>query len=422
MSKLKKIKKILIIDDEISILESISEILIANQYQTIIYQNPTEVLPFLRRETVDLILLDIWMPEMDGHNLLKIIRYENPSLPIIIMSGHANITTSIEVTKSGADEFLEKPFNSQMLLNKVSKLLKKNITVDKDIELDIPVTLSNTIKQRTIAKSVVLKGKGLHTGVNTGIILSPMPVDSGIVFEDIPSEISFHASIAYASKENFYSTDLNIDNISLKVVEHLLATLNIYDITNVKIKASQEIPIMDGSALPFCDIIQEAGIEEQDKYSHVLAIDKTYKFVDPENEELWIKIEPYNGLIIGYTLELPKVFGKQIYQVDLSKNKATTFYQEIACCRTFGFVSEAKKLQEMGLAKGADLTNLLLLDDNKVINTKLQYNNEFARHKIIDIIGDLSLLRCPIRGKITAQRTGHRHNIALAKVIAGLFN
>ena len=417
----KKIKKILIIDDEVSILESISETLHNNNYETIIYQNPTEVISFLRREMVDLILLDIWMPEMDGHNLLKIIRYDNPSLPIIIMSGHANIMASIEITKSGADCFLEKPFNSQTLLNTVGKFLKKNIDTDENVELNIPVVYEESKKQKTIEKSVVLKGKGLHTGVSTGIILSAMPPNSGIVIEDIPSGISFNASISYVNKENFYSTDLNANDVNLKVIEHLLASLNIYDITNVKIKVNQEIPIMDGSALPFCDIIKEAGVVEQDENRQILAIDKTYKFVDPDQEDLWIQIEPYDGLVVDYTLELSQVFGEQRCYIDLSQsNKEKIFYDEIARCRTFGFVSEAKKLQEMGLAKGADLTNLLLLDDDKVVNTKLQYENEFARHKVIDIIGDLSLLGCEIRGKITAQKTGHRHNTALAKMIAGI--
>lgn len=411
-------KKILIVDDEVDILSTMKDILSKYNYDVTICSEPKKVDSLLKKDVFDLIFLDIWMPEMDGYEVLKKVKNHNSDIPIVIISGHANVSTSVEMLKKGANDFIEKPFNTEHLLMKIRNLLKENtFNVDKKKEISIPLYYNKNTKQKTIQKNVLLKGKGLHSGENTGIILTAAPVSSGIIFEDISSGNNIQACITNVAKSNFYSTNLIKNGMPIKVVEHLLSTLQIYGITNVFIKCNKEIPIMDGCARNFCDMLQEAGITEQEENYPILKITKQYKYQDPQNKEKWILIKPYDGLKISYTLQFPEKFSEQYYSIDLSKNKQEIFYHEISNCQTFGFIEEAKEMQKSGLARGADLDNLLLLSSEEVVNKKLNYENEFARHKVIDILGDLSLLRCEIQGEIIGHQTGHRHNIALAKKI-----
>lgn len=412
-------KKILIIDDEKDILSAMQDILSKYDYDISTCSDPKKVKSIVESQGFDLIFLDIWMPEMDGYEVLQQIKNYDASIPIIIISGHANVSTSVEMLKKGAYDFIEKPFNSEYLLIKIRNLLKENIADFKEKKVNAtPFYYTKQVKQRTIKKNVLLKGKGLHSGENTGIILSSAPSNTGILFEDISSNSVIKACLSNVADSNFYSTNLIKNGIFLKVVEHILSALQIYGITNVHIKCNKEIPIMDGCARNFCDMLEEAGFVEQEAEYPILKIKQEYKYQDPIHQDKWILIKPYDGLKISYTLKFPKKFSTQYYSVDLSENKEKKFYDEISNCQTFGFIEEAKEMQKSGLARGADLDNLLLLSSEEVVNKELNYENEFARHKVIDILGDLSLLRCKIEGEIIANQTGHRHNIALAKKIS----
>ena len=412
-------KNILIVDDEQKIQNSIELVLSDNGFRAFCCVNPQNCFELVNNHAFDLVLLDIWMPNMDGVQVLKQLKKNNPNLPVIVISGHVNLTSNFELAKLGANDFLEKPFSSDSLIHRVSKVLNINANENQLSSKSfnkINFLLKETGEyQKTIKKSTVIKGKGLHSGTNTGIILSPSPVDSGILFEDIAT-----GNIILTQLENVnstsYSTNLKSGDFSLSVVEHLLATLNIYGVSNISIKVNSEIPILDGSAIEFCRLIEESGIETQSKKKKIIHLDKAYSYTDPDDLSKKITIEPFDGLCVDYFFELPS-FGEQHFVGDFSNNHIERFKKEIAPARTFGFMDELKSLQKAGLGQGGDMSNFLLVDDNRVLNQNLRFEDEFARHKVLDILGDLMLAGYEVQGKITGRKTGHRHNIQLIKSI-----
>lgn len=265
--------------------------------------------------------------------------------------------------------------------------------------------------QRTLQRSVVLCGQGLHSGIKTGLILSPLPPDMGIVFEDISTGETVKAHIDNVESTE-YATTLKKNFTSIKTIEHIMAVLHMYRITNLLIKIGDEVPIMDGSARDFCELIEDGGIEEQMVDLNEIVINKEYSI---KKGNKFITITPSKNFEIKYKFQLGGPLKEQ--EFSFLHNGKENFKKEIAPARTFGFLKEYEKLEEMGLASGGRLSNVILLDDEKVINTDLRFPNEFARHKILDIIGDLYLLGKPIRGRINACMTGHAENIALLKNI-----
>lgn len=416
-------KKILIIDDEQAILSSLSRLLNNHGYSVRCLEDASHVLGELKAAQPDLIMLDLWMPEPDGYTVLKKIRSLKQKIPIIVMSGHASVTLSSETVKRGADDFIEKPFSSDALLYKLRSLLNKKQPIhQQQSETLIKKNLLNLkIPQRTLAKNIVAKGTALHSGHNTGIILQPFLEDGGIIFEDISTNNIIKANVQNVLADAYAVTLSDSQGFHIKLIEHLLAALHIYGIDNLKVKVSGEIPIFDGSALPFCKLIEDGGVKEQASNKKVLVLKKKIRIVDASDSTKTLEAEPYDGLHISYLLRLPQNFGDQYYQLDFGQEQQSSridiFKKEIAPCRTFGFLEETRNLQSSGMARGATLGNAVLLDEGRVINAKLRYKNELARHKIIDILGDLYLLGVPLRAKITARGTGHRHNIALVKKI-----
>lgn len=270
--------------------------------------------------------------------------------------------------------------------------------------------LQKHASQKTLKRSVVLCGQGLHSGTKTGLILSPLPPDSGIVFCDISTGESITAHLDYVSSTD-YSTSLRKDKKVVRTIEHIMAVLHMYQINNLLIKMGDEAPIMDGSAIDFCELIEDGGIEEQEVSCKEIVIDKVYSVNVSANNGKSISIEPAETLMVDYTLDYPPPIGCQKFFFKFSGTDY--FKREIAPARTFGFLKDYEKLEEMGLASGGRLNNVILVDDEKVINTSLRFSDEFVRHKILDIIGDFYLLGRFIKGKITARMTGHRENIAL---------
>ncbi|MBI5184943.1 MAG: UDP-3-O-[3-hydroxymyristoyl] N-acetylglucosamine deacetylase [Nitrospinae bacterium] len=268
--------------------------------------------------------------------------------------------------------------------------------------------------QKTLKRSVVLCGQGLHSGIKTGLILSPLPPDSGIVFCDISTGETIRAHLDYVDSTDF-ATGLRKGKKVVRTIEHILAVLHMYRINNLLIKMGDEVPIMDGSASDFCGLVEDGGLEEQDVFCEELVIDKVYEAAFAETNGKSISIGPAESLSIHYTLEYPAPIGRQEFLFESAGKEY--FKNEIAPARTFGFLKDYGKLEEMGLASGGRLSNLILLDDGKVLNTALRFPDEFVRHKILDILGDIYLLGRPVRGKITARMTGHRENIALLRMI-----
>jgi len=250
--------------------------------------------------------------------------------------------------------------------------------------------------------------------LKTGLMLLPLPPNSGILFGNIYDEHTVPGKLMYV-EETDYATSLRKGRITAKTIEHFMAVLHAYGINNLLVKMNEEIPIMDGSALDFCKIIEEAGIEEQDEELAELVIERRYSLgeIDPDNKH--ISIEPSDYFGVRYVLNYPPPIGQQEYTFIMRDEAA--FKEEIAPARTFGFLKDIKSLTKMGLIEGGRLHNVILLDEGRVMNTTLRFPDEFVRHKILDIIGDFYLFNQPIKGWITANMTGHSDNIALLREI-----
>jgi UDP-3-O-acyl N-acetylglucosamine deacetylase len=169
---------------------------------------------------------------------------------------------------------------------------------------------------------------------------------------------------------------------------------------------------MDGSALEFCKIIEEAGVEEQEERVEELVIDRRLEIVH-RNKSL--VVEPADNFSVHYFLDYPSPIGQQ--SLDFTLENEETFKDQIAPARTFGFIKDVEMLERMGMGEGGRLHNFILVDDEKIVNTELRFPDEFVRHKILDLMGDFYLLNRPVRGKVTARLTGHTENIALLKKI-----
>jgi UDP-3-O-[3-hydroxymyristoyl] N-acetylglucosamine deacetylase len=421
-------KTILVVDDEDGVRESVREVLIDEGYRVLDTSDGAQVLKIIRDERPELVLLDIWMPQMDGIGLLKEIKAQEPDIHVVMVSGHGNIHTAVTATKFGAFDFIEKPVSLEGLLSTVQRALgempempsadeKKQDGQTRKSRAGQPAlsksgAVVQTTQQRTLKKSVVLSGQGLHSGVKTGLILHPLPPNSGVVFTGISGDVTVPAHLDYVGSTG-YATSLRSKDYAIGTVEHLLAVLHSYGITNLLIKVQGEIPILDGSALEFCHAIDEAGIQEEADECAVIVIDRPYRIHAKGGES--IGIEPAATLSVRYLLRYPKPVGEQDYTYLFQGPEF--FRAEIAPARTFGFLKDITQLQNMGLANGGRLSNFILIDDEKIVNTELRYPDEFARHKILDILGDFYLLGRPIRGAITAHMTGHSDNIALLRKI-----
>ena len=419
-------KTILVVDDEEGVRESVREVLTDEGYRVVDTADGNQVLQIIKEHRPELVLLDIWMPQMDGIGLLREIKNQEPDINVVMVSGHGNIHTAVTATKFGAFDFIEKPVSLDGLLSTVQRALgeipvpgtnkpisdrsrKGNIAKSAAIR---GATAAQPIKQKTLKKSVVLSGQGLHSGVKTGLILHPLPPGSGILFTGISSEVTVPAHLDYVGSTG-YATSLRSKDYAVGTVEHLLAVLHSYGISNLLIKVQGEIPILDGSAVEFCHAIDEAGVEEQNQVCAPIVIDRPYR-VDAKGGQS-IRVEPAAGFSVRYLLRYPKPVGEQEHTyVDQGPE---FFKAEIAPARTFGFLKDIAQLQNMGLANGGRLSNFILIDDEKIVNTELRYPDEFARHKILDILGDFYLLGRPIVGAVTAVMTGHSDNIALLRQV-----
>jgi len=425
-------KKIMVVDDEDSIRQSLSDVLKDEGFKVISARDGHEALKLLDSIPPDLVLLDIWMPGMDGTEVLKRIKTARPGLQVIMISGHGNIEAAVKAIKLGAYDYIEKPLSLEGILLTVKRALKEGgkessefgvpgaRRAGEELKSQIPNHKFEAKKgradrlQRTIKKSIVIGGQGLHSGGKTGIILSPLPANSGIIFTGLSSEEMIPAHLDYVYSTD-YATTLKRGHVSIMTIEHLMAVLHIYRISNLLIKIGSEVPIMDGSAADFCQMIEDGGIEDQDETMDDIIIDNVYSVGNPENGR-YISIEPAHELTIHYVMDYPPPIGKQ--EASFVLDSPEVFRKEVAPARTYGSVKDYGKLEEMGLARGGRLSNVVLIDEEKVINTSLRFANEFARHKILDITGDLYLLGRPVKGKVFARMTGHTENILLLKKIA----
>jgi UDP-3-O-acyl N-acetylglucosamine deacetylase len=379
------------------------------------------------------VFLDIWLADRDGLETLRSLREADPTAAVVMMSGHGTTSTAVKAIKMGAFDYLEKPLSYRRAVDAAAGALayKRALTTGAavpslvqdraDVERQLapapplPLLADTGRRQRTIEHSTVVYGLGLHSGQRTGMVLQPLPADSGLHFVTLPTGVEIPAHVRSVADTD-YATTLAGEGESIRTVEHLLSALHAYGVGNLLIKVHGEIPVLDGSALEFCKILEDVGVAEQDEPQREIVIDRRYE-VGGGNGGKVLSIEPAERFSVSYLLRYPPPVGEQSYEFALTS--AEDYKREIAPARTFGFMKDLKMLNELGLGSGGRLDNFILVGEDDVLNTELRFPDEFARHKILDIIGDLYLLGYPIRGKVTARLTGHRDNIALLKQIRG---
>jgi UDP-3-O-[3-hydroxymyristoyl] N-acetylglucosamine deacetylase len=412
---------VLVVDDEERIRSSLRGILSDEGFRVLDTDGGPAVMDIIQREHPELVLLDVWMPKLDGIELLRRIKAEQPTTRVIMISGHANIQNAVAATRLGAADFIEKPFSVDGLLTAIERVLASETggTAAPGIgrAADVPNGRTNRLahaspSQFTVKNSLVMAGQGLHSGLKSGMILHPAPPGTGIVFSSLADQSAMAARLENVT-ETGYNTTLSCGGYTIRTVEHLMSALHGLGVSNLIVKTDDEVPALDGSALEFCQHLKKAGLQEQAASVAPIKINQPIQI--GEGGE-FIRIEPAGHLIIDYTLDYPAPIGVQQLHFELTSPEA--YIQMIAPARTFGFVREFRKLSEMGLASGGRLDNLILVDDEKVVNTALRFPDEFARHKVLDLIGDLYLLGRPILGHIMAFRTGHSDNLELLRGIA----
>jgi UDP-3-O-[3-hydroxymyristoyl] N-acetylglucosamine deacetylase len=267
--------------------------------------------------------------------------------------------------------------------------------------------------QRTLARHVECSGFGLHSGKKVNLTIKPAPVNHGIRFVriDLP-----HKPIISAHFRNVVDTSLattlGADGVIVSTIEHLMATFAGLSIDNVLVEMdAHEAPIMDGSAELFTSMLQKAGIKNQSGKRYTFVVKKP---IEMEEDGKKVGLYPSDGLKISYTIEFDHpLVRRQSYTISLTD---TLFEKEISRARTFGFLHEVNYLKQNGFAKGGSLENAVVLDQDRILNHEgLRYEDEFVRHKVLDCIGDLSLLGMPFVGHIVAHKSGHALNHALLK-------
>ncbi len=424
---------VLIVDDEPGILQSLAGVLQDEGYRTLASESGEKAIELYRKRRPEVVMLDIWLPDRDGLEVLQALREEDPAAAVVMMSGHGTTSTAVKAIKMGACDFIEKPLSYNQAVDAVADALeyrnsgsegrelleameraRDRSPKERTFELPplLPLVEVSREPQRTVRESRVLYGLGLHSGSRTGMVLQPLPPDSGIHFLTLPGDVQIPAHVG-AVAETDYATTLSAEGESVKTVEHLLSALHAAGVTNLLVKVHGEIPVLDGSALEFCRTLEEIGLEEQEAPRREIVIDRRYEVSGPDGKLL--SIEPYNGFAVSYHLRYPPPIGDQTFEFDMTG--VAVYKDQIAPARTFGFMKDLAMMAELGLATGGRLDNCILVGEDNVLNTELRFSDEFVRHKILDIVGDLYLLGYPIRGRVTAQFTGHRFNILLLRKI-----
>lgn len=259
-------------------------------------------------------------------------------------------------------------------------------------------------RQRTLAREVVLEGVGLHHGKPVRLLMRPAPAGAGLVFvrDDlgglvIPALQQYRGGMVHASR-------LTRDQASVDTPEHLLAALFGLGIDNVRLHMdSAEVPILDGSAVPFARAILEAGTTAQDAWRPEVVITQP---VAVEDEGRRLEIIPGSGLRLTAGIDFEhRHLGYQDLTVQL--DDPGDFLAKLAPARTFGLRGDVEKLMRLGLARGGSLDSAILVDEEGIQGHQLRFPDEFVRHKLLDLVGDLALLGCGLSGRIIAWRSGH---------------
>lgn len=264
--------------------------------------------------------------------------------------------------------------------------------------------------QKTIINEIKCNGIGVHTGQVVNMKFKSLEDDSGIVFKrsDIEENNLIKADYRNVVNTNYSTTIGNEFGVQIATIEHLMAAVWSVGISNLLIEVDNiEIPIMDGSSEYFVFLLQSAGIKMQTHRRSVLEILKPVEVADGDK---FIKIVPHDNLYISYTIDYPDTLINK--QQSIFDNNISNFFHEIARARTFCLEKEVEQLRKYGFGKGGSMSNAIIIGKDKILNDeKLRYGDEFARHKILDIVGDLYLISHNlIMGKLECYKSGHRLN------------
>jgi len=255
--------------------------------------------------------------------------------------------------------------------------------------------------QKTIRRAVQTEGVGIHRGEHVHLQLRPAQPGTGIVFVRTDLGVSIPAR-AENTRDLSYATTLASRGVEVGTVEHLMAALAGMGITNLFIDIDgSEVPILDGSALPFVQMVRRAGVVEQGVSLPEVRL----------TEVVWVELHPAKEVAVDYSVrdDAPAV-GRQRFLGPLTPGKFATC---IAPARTFGFLNEVAALRSRGLARGGTLDNCVVVDGDRVLSGALRFRDEFVRHKVLDLLGDLALLEYPMRAHVVARKAGHALHVEL---------
>ncbi len=272
--------------------------------------------------------------------------------------------------------------------------------------------------QRTIKKEVVFSGIGLHTGKQATVKIKPAARDTGIVFYRTDKGALIRANMESVI-DTAFATTIGVNGVKIKTIEHMLAAAAGLGIDNLLVEVDgPEIPVLDGSAIELTEILLEAGIAKQGKKMPYIKILKPIVYEDAHSRAVAI---PFDGRRFSYYINFSHhILGQQEITMDLNE---TNFVKEVAPARTFGFLKDVEMLRANGLAKGGSLDNAIIVGENGVINKSgLRFKDEFVRHKLLDSIGDLSLIGYPIQGHVMLEKSGHTANLNFLKKLISSFD
>jgi UDP-3-O-[3-hydroxymyristoyl] N-acetylglucosamine deacetylase len=272
---------------------------------------------------------------------------------------------------------------------------------------------SNMHLQRTLKKEIFCSSIGLHTGRKVNMQINPASADTGIVFvrKDLPNARPIPADFKSVC-DTTLATTIGDNGNTVSTIEHLMSAFCGMGLDNAVVEIdSFEVPIMDGSARPFVNMLKKVGTRPQGKFKKMLVIKKPVSVKEGEGSAMLL---PSNEFKITYDIDFKnKIIGRQSYSFLFSDKN---YEDNICCARTFGFLKEVEFLQARGLGLGGSLENAIILDEEKIINKEgLRMPDEFVKHKILDAVGDLFLLGMPIIGHFVAHRSGHRLNNLLLR-------
>jgi UDP-3-O-[3-hydroxymyristoyl] N-acetylglucosamine deacetylase len=264
--------------------------------------------------------------------------------------------------------------------------------------------------QSTIRRAVEAAGVGIHRGEHVRLQLRPAPAGTGIVFVRTDVGVAIPAR-AENARHLAYATRLSLRGAEVGTVEHLLAALAGMGVTNAFVDVDgPEVPILDGSALPFVHLLRRAGVVEQGVSFPEVRVLEPIRVGDADR---WVELRPARELTVDYLVRFDsKAVGQQRFVGRLSPSR---FAASVAPARTFGFLNEVEELRGRGLALGGTLENCVVVDDERILSGALRFPDEFVRHKVLDLLGDLALLEYPLRAEVVARKAGHSLHVAVVQ-------